>query len=211
MSGTSHQTEAHLLSLAPHTGDHLVLACFSPADGLFHALLRPPRGAKTDAAPAPDLFDRLALDLRHAKGAPAGGPWFVREHRVLARHAGIGRDYATLAAASRLARVVTKNPVPEESLASVDALLAQAFAAFARPGARPDLVFFKSLYCLARDEGLPLKQHWLPSLPPGDRTLVAAALSRPSDSSDAPSTQDLARLTKRLEAYLVTEADLTIG
>lgn len=211
MSGPAHQTEAHLLSLAPHTGDHVVLTCFSPADGLFHALLRPPRGAKTDSAPAPDLFDRLALDLRHAKGASAGGPWFVREHRILARHAGVGRDYPTLAAASRLARLITKNPVPEDSRLAVDALLAQAFAAFARPGARPDLVFFKSLYCLARDEGLPLKQHWLPSLPPADRTLVASALSLPSDAADAPPPQDLARLTKRLETYLTTEADLQIG
>jgi hypothetical protein len=211
MSGPSHQTEAHLLSLAPHAGDHLVLTCFSPSDGLFAALLRPPRGLKTDAAPAPDLFDRLALDLRHAKGAPAGGPWFVREHRVLARHAGIGRDYATLAAASRLARVVIKNPVPEDSRAAIDALLSQAFAAFARAGARADLVFFKSLYCLARDEGLPLKQHWLPSLPIGDRALVAAALALPSDSPDAPPPQDLARLTKRLESYLTTEAELQIG
>lgn len=211
MSGPIHQTEAHLLALAPHTGDHLVLTCFSPADGLFSALLRPPRGLKTDAAPPPDLFDRLALELRHAKGAPAGGPWFVREYRILSRRAGIGRDYATLAAASRLARVVIKNPVPEDSRAAVDALLAQALAAFARPGARPDLVFFKSLYCLARDEGLPLKQHWLPSLPPGDRMLVAASLSLPSDAADAPGPQDLARLTKRLEAYLSTEADLQIG
>lgn len=219
MPSPLHHTEAHLLAQAPHTGDHLVLTCFSPADGLFTALLRPLRPApgssllapRSSAAPAPDLFDRIALELNHARGGSASGPWFVREHRILARHAGIGRDYATLAAASRLARVVIKNPVPEDSRSAVDALLAQAFSAFARPGARPDLVFFKSLYCLARDEGLPLKQHWLPALPPGDRTLVASALSLPSDSPDAPPSQDLARLTKRLEAYLTTEADLTIG
>lgn len=211
MSGPVHQTEAYLLALAPHAGDHLVLTCFSAFDGLFSALLRPVRVARTDAAPAPDLFDRVALELRHARGAPTGGPWFVREHRILARHAGIGRDYATLAAASRLARVVTKNPVPEDSRAAIDALLAQAFTAFARPGARPDLVFFKSLYLFARDEGLPLKQHWLPTLPAGDRDHVAAALSLTADSPDAPGASDLARVTKRLEAYLITEADLQIG
>jgi hypothetical protein len=213
VSSPLHQTEAHLLSLAPHTGDHLVLTCFSPADGLLTALLRPARGGKaaSTAAPAPDLFDRLALELNHARGGSASGPWFVREHRVLQRHAGIGRDYATLAAASRLARIVIKNPTPEDSRHAIDALLAQAFSAFARPAARAELVFFKSLYCLARDEGLPLKQHWLPTLPPADRSLVAAALALPSDAPDAPSPQDLARLIKRLEAYLTTEADLTIG
>lgn len=219
MSGPSHQSEAHILALSPHAGDHLVLTCFSPVDGLFTALLRPVRPApgssllapRSTAAPAPDLFDRIALELRHAKGAPAGGPWFVREHRILLRHSGIGRDYPTLAAASRLARLVTQNPVPEDSRAAVDTLLAQAFSAFSRPAARPDMVFFKSLYCLARDEGLPLKQHWLPALPPDDRALVASALSLPSDAPDAPSAQGLARVVKRLEAYLTTEADLQIG
>lgn len=211
MSGPLHQTEAHLLSLSQHTGDHLVLTCFSPVDGLFTALLRPPRGAKIDLAPQPDLFDRLALDLNHARGSSSSSLWFVKEHRILARHSAIGRNYTTLAAASRLARVVLKNPVPEDSRAAVDALLTQAFAAFARPAARADLVYFKSLYCLARDEGLPLKQHWAPSLPPSDRILVANALALPSDSPDAPSPQDLARLTKRIEAYLTTEADLRIG
>ena len=177
-------------------------------DGHKDAYLVTDVSSKTQARA---LHINYAAELRHAKGAPAGGPWFVREYRILSRRAGIGRDYATLAAASRLARVVIKNPVPEDSRAAVDALLAQALAAFARPGARPDLVFFKSLYCLARDEGLPLKQHWLPSLPPGDRMLVAASLSLPSDAADAPGPQDLARLTKRLEAYLSTEADLQIG
>ena len=211
MSSPLHQVEAHLLSLAPHTGDHLVLTCFSREDGLLTALLRPARAAKSGPPPAPDLFDRLALELNHARGGSSAGPWFVREHRIITRHSAIGRDYPTLAAASRLARLVVKNPVPEDSRGAIDALLTQAFAAFARPGARADLVFFKSLYCLARDEGLPLKQHWLPALPPGDRALVASALSLPADAPAAPTPQDLARLTKRLEAYLTTEADLEIG
>lgn len=200
-----------MLAKSPHTGDHLVLTVFSPIDGLLTALLRPARPGKTETAPTPDLFDHLALDLNHARGSSGGGPWFVRDHRLLARHAAIGRDYSTLAAASRLARLITRNPVPEESRVAVHALLAQAFAAFARPAARPELVFFKSLYCLARDEGLPLKQHWLPALPAGDRASVAAALSLPADSPAAPAVADLTRLTKRLQTYLATEADFDIN
>jgi hypothetical protein len=210
MPSPLHHIEAHLLGLAPHAGDHLVLTCFSPAEGLLTALLRPTRKAAS-AAPTPDLFDRLALELNRARGATDSGPWFVREHRVLARHSAIGRDYATLAAASRLARVVMRNPVPEDSRAAIDELLARAFAAFARVEARADLVFFKSLYCLARDEGLPLKQQWLPSLPPGDRALVGSALSLPPDAAECPAPADVLRVTKRLEAYLVSEAELTLG
>ena len=211
MSGPIHQTDAHVLARAAHAGDHLVLTCFSPGDGLLTALLRASRGQKPDAAPAPDLFDRLALSLEHGRGSPSGGPWFVREHRLLVRHAAIGRDYEPLAAASRLARLVTQNPGPEDSRAAIDGLLAQAFAAFARPAARPDLVYFKSLYLLARDEGLPLKQEWVPSLPPGDRAFVASALSLSSDAPGGPSSADLARLVKRLEAYLAGEHDFRIG
>ncbi len=207
MSGPTHQTEARVLAKAPHAGDHLVLTCFSPADGLLTALLRPPCNQKTDTSPVPDLFDRLALTLNHGRAAPAGGPWFVREYRLLTRQAALGRDYATLASASRLARLVTRNPVPEDSRAAIDALLTQAFTALAREGTRPELIYFKSLYCLARDEGLPLKQEWLPSLPVGDRALVATALNQPATSPE-PAAPDLSRLTKRLESYLAAEHDL---
>ena len=211
MPGPIHQTEAYVLARDAHTGDHLVLTCFSPADGLLTALLRATRSQKPDTPPAPDLFDRLALSLEHGRGSPSGGPWFVREHRLLLRHAAIGRDYEPLAAASRLARLVVRNPGPEDSRAALDALLGQAFAAFARPGARPDLVYLKSLYLLARDEGLPLKQEWLPSLPPGDRALVAAALSLPADAPGAPPAADLARLVKRRETSLAGEHDFRSG
>jgi len=210
-----------------------VLSLFSAEDGLLTALLRQPgqgRPTKPNARPAPDLFDLLALDLQPSRTTPSaqvnaqphppaltavaagssvgGGLWFVREHRLLLRHAAIGRDYPTLAAASRLARLITRNPIPQDSRSAVHTLLNQAFAAFSRPGTRPDLVFFKSLYCLARDEGLPLKQHWLPTLPAPDRTLVAASLSLPADTHEAPPATDLLRLTKRLETYLANEADM---
>lgn len=207
MSGPVHQTEAHVLARDHHAGDHLVLTCFSPIDGVLTALLRPARNQKTDTSPAPDLFDRLALTLNHGRSAPGAGPWFVREHRLLARHPELGRDYPTLASASRLARLVTRNPVPEDSRAAIDALLTQAFTALAREGTRAELIYFKSLYCLARDEGLPLKQEWLPSLPVGDRALVATALNQPATSPE-PAAPDLSRLTKRLEAYLASAHDL---
>jgi hypothetical protein len=202
-----HQTEAHVLAKAPHAGDHLVLTCFSPADGVLTALLRLPRNQKTDTSPAPDLFDRLALTLNHGRSAPGAGPWFVREYRLLTRHVALGRDYATLASASRLARLITRNPIPEDSRAAIDALLTRAFTALGREGTRPELIYFKSLYCLARDEGLPLKQEWLPALPTADRDLAASALNQPATSSE-PAAPDLSRLTKRLETYLTAEHDL---
>lgn len=210
MSGALHTTEARLLARHPHAGDHQVLTCFSAADGLFTALLRPPSPSRHDAPPAPDLFDQLALQLARPRGAGESAPWFVRELRILQRHPALGRDYATLAAASRLARFVTRNPVPAESRAAVHDLLARAFAALARPATRPDLVLLKGFYLLARDEGLPVREDWLPTLTAPDRELVRSALALPADSPDAPPPPALSRLLKHLETYLAAEADLRL-
>ena len=207
MPGPVHQTEAHVLAKNTHTGDHAQLICFSPTDGLLTVMLRAARNNKPDTSPAPDLFDLLALELQHGRGSPGSGPWFVREHRILARHPAIGRDYPTLAAASRLARNITRNPGPEDRRAAIHALLIQSLNALERPGTRPELIYFKSLYCLARDEGLPIKQEWLPSLPVADRSMVATALKQPADAPE-PSSADLCRLAKRLESYLSNTHEL---
>ncbi|MCX6937660.1 MAG: hypothetical protein NTU80_07130 [Verrucomicrobia bacterium] len=207
MPGPVHRTEAHVLAKTAHTGDHWMLTCFSPTDGLITALLRSTRSHKNDTAPSPDLFDLLALELQHGRGSPGTGPWFVREHRILTRHSAIGRDYPTLAAASRLARNITRNPGPEDRRAAIHTLLGQAFNALERTGTRPELVYFKSLYCLARDEGLPIKQEWLPSLPASDQAVVANALRQPAESPE-PAMPDLIRLAKRLESYLSSGHDL---
>ena len=211
MPGPLHSTEIHVLAKATHAGDQLILTGLSPEDGLLTTLLRLPRASAPAANPAPDLFDRLALTLEHGRGSPVGGPWFVREHRLLMRHSTIGRSYEALAAASRLARIITRNPGAQDTRAGIDTLLTRAFAAFARPAARPELVFFKSLYVFARDEGLPLKEEWLPLLPPADRDLAAAALALPADAPEAPAAVVLARLTQNLASYLAAEHDLTVG
>ncbi len=210
MPGPLHSTEIHVLAKATHAGDQLILTGFSPEDGLLTALLRLPRAGASTANPPPDLFDRLVLALEHGRGSPTGGPWFVREHRLLVRHAAIGRSYESLGAASRLARVITRNPGAQDTRAGIDALLTRAFAAFARPAARPELVFFKSLYVFARDEGLPLKEEWLPRLPPADCDFAASALALPSDAPEAPAPADLARLTRDLASYLAAEHDLVV-
>jgi hypothetical protein len=207
-AGPALALEAHVLRLAPHAGDFTQLSLFCADEGLVHALLRAPAHsarASPISALSPDLFDRLALTLDRGR-ASGTGPYFVRELRLVNRHTALGRDYATLAQASRLARVVVENPVPEESRAAVDRLLSIALAALARPGARPDVIYLKSIYVLARDEGHPLKQQWLPTLPADDARLMATLIPLPADAAHPP-PGDVTRLIKRLEAYLCTHAD----
>ena len=128
--------------------------------------------------------------------------------RLLNRATGIGRSYDALRHASAFAALIARNPVPDESRASVAALLRQVFAAFAT-GARPDIARFKAVYCFARDEGHPLKQQWLPTLPAADRALVADLLNRPLAAQTAEPAK-VTRLQLRLEEYLRGHTELLL-
>ena len=193
MAGPSLQTEAFVLHRRPPAESFQSFTVFSAEHGTLQTLQR--IGGK-NAAPL-DLFDAVALVLESSN---QGRTWFIRESRLIARHTGIGRNYEGLRLASELASLVTRNAVPEESRRAVADLLRGAFGAF-ETGVRPDIVFFKSLYRFARDEGYPLKQHWFPSLPAEDRQDVAALLNLPLAEQSAPAPSVL-RLQRRLEEYL---------
>jgi hypothetical protein len=124
----------------------------------------------------------------------------VKEARLVQRHPGIGASYETLQLACALTAVIARNPVHEDSRLAVAQLLRGAFAAFAT-AARPDIVYFKSLYRFSRDEGYPLKQQWFPTLPAADRAVVAGLLNQPLAAQTAPPTE-VARLQRRLDDYL---------
>lgn len=196
MPAQSLQTDAFVLLKRPPAEAFQGFTVFSAEHG---ALLVLQRLAKKSASTivALDLFDEASLELESSN---QGHTWFVKETRLVMRASGIGRSYEALRAASTLAALIARNPVHEESRPAVATLLRTAFAAFAA-GARPEIVFFKSLYCFARDEGYPLKQQWFPTLAADDRDAVAALLNRPlADQTAAPAL--VARLHRRLEDYL---------
>lgn len=144
-----------------------------------------------------DLFDEVALMLESSN---QGRTWFVKEAQLTARHHDLGRSYEVLLRASTFTALVARNPVDPESREPVAELLRGALLAFAS-GTRPDVVYFKSLYRFARDEGYPLKQQWFPTLPAADRTAAATLLNRPLAGQTAPPAL-VARLQRRLEEYL---------
>jgi hypothetical protein len=197
------QTDAFILQKRPPSDSFQTLTAFSATDGSLLILQRVSK--KTSATTvALDLFDEASLSLESSN---QGQTWFLKEARLLTRHATLGRSYETLRHASSLASLIARNPVPEESRAAIAALLRQALAAFAT-SPRPDLVWFKSLYRFARDEGHPLKEHWFPTLPSADRTAVATLLNSPlsqltaSENLSGYPPPAVARLTARLEEYL---------
>ena len=170
------------------------LTIFSAANGAGLALQRI---SKKSTSATLDLFDEASLLLE----TPAhGSASFIKEVRVQTRLTEIGKSYENLRLASVFASLVARNPVAEESRASVYELVGQSFRAFARAD-RPDIVYLKSVYRFCRDEGYPLKQAWAPALPSDDRAALAAILNQPVNEQ-AAEVKLVARLTRRLEDYL---------
>lgn len=196
MPGPSLTTDAFVLRPWPPTDTFRTFTVFTSGQGLLRILQRIPKKTSSTHL-ALDLFDDVTLLL---EGSPSGGAWFVKEARLIHRHAGIGRRYDSLQHASALATLVTRNPGPEESHPALYQLLRTAFASFAASD-RPDIVYLKSLYCFARDEGHPVKQHWFPALPDADRPLAIALINQPLAAQTA-SPAEVSRLIGALENYL---------
>ena len=208
MPGLPLQTDAFVLLKRPPSDSFQGFNVFSDEHGalLVHQRLPKRTAGKTGSTTvALDLFDEVSLRLESSN---QGQTWFVQETRLITRHANLGRSYETLRHASALAALVARNPVHEDGRQQVAALLRQAFTSFAA-GARPDFVWFKSLYCFARDEGYPVKQQWFPTLPVADREAVATLLNRPLAEQTA-TLAAVARLQKRLEEYLTGHSEILL-
>lgn len=196
MSAQTLQTDAFILLKHPASDAFQMFAAFSAEHGNLAILQRIAKKAGAGVTSL-DLFDEANLFLETSN---QGRTYFVKEARVLTRNTAIGRSYDALRFASALASLITRNPVHDESRAGVAALLRTAFAAFGSSD-RPDIVYLKSLYRFARDEGYPVKEQWFPTLPAADRAIVSILLNRPLAEQTA-ATEFVLRLHRRLEEYL---------
>jgi hypothetical protein len=215
MPGQQLQTTAFILAKQPSGSDNFEqLTVFSSADGVLHCLIRkaqasPPLSARRSSAPRSegwlDLFDETELWLESSN---QGRTWFIKEQRLIQRHAGIGRSYETLRTAAALGTLLARNPVPDESREAVTALLRTTFTALA-DGGRPDIVWLKALYCLLRDEGYPVKQQWWPQLGESDRDTAAQLLNLPLAAQTADPAA-VTRITRRLEDWVRAETEIKL-
>ncbi len=204
MPGQTLTTEAFVIEKRPPTDAFQTFGLFSAEHGNLLALQRiSKRGASTLSAP--DLFDEVHAMLESSN---QGRTWFVKDIRIATRRAAIGRSYDALLSASALAAVIGRNQVHEESRENVALLLRTAFDAFAT-AARPDVVYLKSLYVFARDEGYPVKQEWMPSVPEQERVLAAGIINRPV-AEQHPPAQVVARIRRSLEDYLASNTEIVI-
>ena len=215
MPGQPLQTTAFILARQPSGSDTFEqLTAFSAGHGLLLCLARLPKAAKPasarrgSASPGEarlDLFDEAELWL---ESPSQGRTWFIKEHRLVLRHDGIGRSYEALKAAAAVGNLLARNPVPDESRAAVAGLLRTSFGALAA-GGRPDIVWLKTLYSLLRDEGYPVKQQWWPQLAEPDREPAARLLNQPLAAQTAGPEQ-VARIVRRLEDWVAAETEIRL-
>ncbi len=212
MPGQPFQTTAILLARQPSGSDSFEqVTVFSEEHGVLHCLSRVQKAGTSGKAAAKrsegnlDVFDEAELWLESSN---QGRTWFIKEHRQLARRPGLGRSYETLQAAARLATLLLRNPVPDESRAPVAALLRQSLGVLEQ-GARPDLVWLKALFCLLRDEGYPVKQQWWQQLPAAERDAAAQILNQPVADQNPPAS-DVTRLTRQLEDWVRAETEIRL-
>lgn len=199
MPAQSLTTDAFVLLKRPPAEAFQSFVVFSAEHGTLTVMQRVAKKSATTIV-ALDLFDEASLVLESSN---QGRTWFVKDARLIARPAGIGRSYEALQFASEFTALLARNPVHEESRAPVAALVRVALTAFAT-GMRPDVVFFKSLYCFARDEGYPVKQQWLPTLSQELRAEADRLLSTPLANLEpaTPENSQAKIIQRRLTDYL---------
>lgn len=205
MPGQQLQTSAFILSRQPSGSDSFEqLTVFSSEHGTLHCLRRVAQGKATSSTPL-DLFDESELSLESTN---QGRTWFIKEHRLIQRHEGIGRSYEALKAAAAFATLISRNAVPDESREPITELLRNTFTALGA-GGRPDIVWLKALYSFLRDEGYPVKQQWWPQLQAADRDLAAHLLNQPLAAQTAEA-QAVTKITRRLEEWIKGETEIRL-
>jgi len=211
MAGLTLSTQGIVLLKRPPKESFQPLTVFSAEHGHLTFWQRVPKSsggktAKNASGLSPlDLFDEAEF---LAESPNQGQSWFIKEARLLHRPSGIARSYDSLRHACDFTTTLARNRVPEEVRSGVMQLLRRSLDAFAQH-TRPDITHLKALYSFARDEGYPLRQHWLPTLPTTLRILAQTALSQPLAAQNPPA-ETVAALHSHLCHYLRHHTEILV-
>jgi recombinational DNA repair protein (RecF pathway) len=203
MAGPGKEVEALVLDREEAGERYLRFHLLCPADGPINALWR--RSTKPRAPSPPDLFCRIEAHLQPSSRSKA---FFLNECRTLRAYAGIARHYASLQEASAFARLLWRNLTHAEFFEPLYQLSCDALEAF-EEGHRPEVVHFKALYRLARDEGYPVKEEWWANLPEKTRGEIVSLVQHPAKAH--PIAPETARAHLRsLQHYLRYSTDIVV-
>lgn len=176
------------------------VALFSPNRGLHFPLIR-----RSRTHSPPDLFDTGRANLTRSK---QGDLHFLSNYEPIRRRSGIARSYLRVQIASRFADILRRNAqhFPEPSLAFP---LFEKFFDAIEQSSSPHAAYLKTLYILAKNEGLPVREHWANGLSTEIQTDLATVLTTPLENQ--PSNPGMFQfLITSLEKWMEHEAHFQI-
>jgi len=199
------QEDVLVLKTEPSGESFLKLHLLSIESGIFLCLKR--RSKQAHRSTTPDLFDRAALILERSQ---QGTMRFVKEYQLTQRREQIGQNYHSLRHACRLSALLVANAthMPEsERLFSLTERALNAFAA----GKAPEVVLFKSLYLLLKDEGYPVRESWWPTLHNEWRRHARQLLREPAPARQEQAAQkSCERIEQHLSQWMRYNTDLIL-
>jgi recombinational DNA repair protein (RecF pathway) len=182
--------------------NHFLLVFFLRENGLKYVLARKP-GRSNSGPCVPDLFEVGNLILEQKNPAK---PAFLKDFSSTGEHAGIGKTYRQLQAASNLTRFFEKNLIHMEHYPEAWDLLENALTALAaKPN--PEAILLKTYFVFARSEGYPVLAHWLESKPQGEQQSISQVLKSPAEEISA-TVDELNAWIVNLSLFFKRETDL---
>lgn len=178
------------------------LSVLTAEEGSFVCMTR--ISAKGTAV-VPVLFDEAEIEFS-AKKAGKDGARFTKEYAPVARHMALGSSYDALLFASRFANLLTANAFPPDARAAIFALCGRVISAF-EARSRRDAIFFKALWLVARESGLPVREDWFARRVPAEQRAITAILKNPPDDALGVPAAETKFLTRLLEDWLAREHD----
>lgn len=201
-------SEGHeaLVLLTEASGESfLKLHLLTVEHGVFLCLKRIPKKAGQSATP--DLFDQSIVELERSK---QGALQFVKDYQLIKRRETIGLRYQSLQDASSLSRLLVQNAAHMPESEALFDLATQALDAFAA-GKASEVVLFKALFRLLKDEGYPVRESWWPNMPAGLKAVAKTLLNEPAPERLADSEKDACRkIHQNLHDWMRQHTDLLL-
>ncbi len=173
----------------------------SPEIGVVRCMRRMPQGKRPETQI--DIFDEADIHVELKENEYSG---FLKGFELTFKRIGIGSSYETLAAASRLSRLLLENPILEESFQAMFNLTQKALDAL-NDGKPPHATLLKTLFLYCRNEGYPVAEEWAQKLNPSMQEQVASILNTPLLKMKK-SEQDQSLAIESLANYLRAYTDI---
>lgn len=151
----------------------LYIEAFSPVFGLLRMIKKISRSKTSEL---PDFFNDLSMLTE--SDTPASLK-FLREFSTLRRRGSISKSYEALANASAICACVIKNGINAEDAARLHLKLTSALDSI-DSGSPPEIVRFKFMYLIDRDEGYPVREDFYENLSGPSKALMEIIVRTPS-------------------------------